>query len=108
MTPVQQKYSISDQKLLALVTTLAKWSYVFRPSSSYSLTVTSKPLRGLTARWLDFLPEFPDLTIRYLQAVLSVRWPMRCLVFFVIALHQHPSRLVHLCFLSRSPWPRLY
>ncbi|CDI74709.1 hypothetical protein EPH_0003220 [Eimeria praecox] len=28
---------------------------------------TSKPLRGCTARWLDFIADFPDLTITYLQ-----------------------------------------
>ena len=29
----------------------------------------SKLLRGLTAHWLDFLAEFPDLTITYLPGV---------------------------------------
>ena len=78
MTPVQQKYSIYDQELLALVTALDKWSHLLRVAKVTAFTdhqalthlrklQTSKPLRGRTALWLDFLAEFPDLTITYLQ-----------------------------------------
>ncbi|CDI84502.1 hypothetical protein EAH_00053130 [Eimeria acervulina] len=78
MTPVQQKYSIYDQDLLALATALDKWSHVLRVGKVTACTdhqalthlrklQTSKPLRGRTARWLDFLVKFPYLTIIYLQ-----------------------------------------
>ncbi|CDJ67432.1 Gag-pol polyprotein, related [Eimeria necatrix] len=77
MTPTQQKYSIYDQELLALVSALDKWAHVLRPAKVTAHTdhqaltylqqlKASKPLRGRTARWLDFLAEFPDLTITYL------------------------------------------
>ena len=63
MTPVQQKYSIYDQELLALVTALDKWSHLLRVAKVTAFTdhqalthlrklQTSKPLRGRTARWL--------------------------------------------------------
>ncbi|CDJ54046.1 OSJNBa0042D13.18 protein, related [Eimeria brunetti] len=77
MSPAQQRYSIYDQ-LLALVTALDKWRYLLRGAKVAAYTDhqpvtylqrinTQKPLRGRTARWLDFLAEFPDLTITYLQ-----------------------------------------
>ncbi|CDJ50411.1 hypothetical protein EBH_0033500 [Eimeria brunetti] len=77
MTPTQQKYSIYDQELLALVSALDKWAHLLRPTKATAHTdhqalthlqqlKASKPLRGRTARWLDFLAEFPDLTITYL------------------------------------------
>ncbi|CDJ56886.1 hypothetical protein EMWEY_00026150 [Eimeria maxima] len=73
----QQKYSIYDQELLALVTALDKWSHLLRAAKVMAYTdhqalthlqqlKASKPLRGRTARWLDFLAEFPELTISYL------------------------------------------
>ncbi|CDI80337.1 Similar to Transposon MAGGYgagandpolgenehomologues, related [Eimeria praecox] len=79
MTPVQQKYSIYDQELLVLSTAFDKWSHLLRVAKVTAFTdhqalthlrklQTSRPLRGRTARWLDFLAEFPDLTITYLQA----------------------------------------
>ncbi|CDJ46740.1 OSJNBa0079C19.6 protein, related [Eimeria brunetti] len=75
--PVQQKYSIYDQELLALVAALEKRAHLLRATKvtahadNQALThlqqlKASKPLRGRTARWLDFLAEFPDLTITYL------------------------------------------
>ncbi|CDI81421.1 hypothetical protein EAH_00021620 [Eimeria acervulina] len=77
MIPVQQKYSMYDQELLALVSALGKWSHLLRVGKVTAFTdqalthlrklQTSKPLRGRTAQWLDFLAEFPDLTITYLQ-----------------------------------------
>ncbi|CDJ67877.1 OSJNBa0061C08.12 protein, related [Eimeria necatrix] len=78
MNPTQQKYSIYDQELLALVTALDKWYYLLRfakvtaHTDHQDLTYpqrlqASKPLRGWTARWLDFLAEFPDLRITYVQ-----------------------------------------
>ncbi|CDJ62001.1 OSJNBa0074B10.8 protein, related [Eimeria necatrix] len=77
MTPAQQKYSIYDQELLALVSALDKWAHLLRPAKVTAHTdhqaltylqqlKASKPLRGRTARWLDFLAEFPELTITYL------------------------------------------
>ncbi|CDJ53934.1 hypothetical protein EBH_0060520 [Eimeria brunetti] len=77
MTPTQQIYSIYDQELLALVSALDKWAHLLRPTKVTAHTdhqalphvqqlKASKPLRGRTARWLDFLAEFPDLTITYL------------------------------------------
>ncbi|CDJ68431.1 hypothetical protein ENH_00052150 [Eimeria necatrix] len=79
MNPTQQKYSAYDQELLPFVTALDKWSHLLRVTRVTAHTdhqaVThlqrfqaSKPLRGRTARWLDFLAEFPDLHIAYLQA----------------------------------------
>ncbi|CDJ62503.1 OSJNBa0042D13.18 protein, related [Eimeria necatrix] len=66
--------SIYDQELLALVMALNKWSHLFRVSKVTAYTdhqalthlqrlQASKPLRGRTARWLDFLAKFPDLHI---------------------------------------------
>ncbi|CDJ48431.1 hypothetical protein EBH_0020380 [Eimeria brunetti] len=77
MTPAQQKYSIYDQELLALVSALDKWAHLLRATKVTAHTdhqalthlqqlKASKPLRDCTARWLDFLAEFPDLTITYL------------------------------------------
>ncbi|CDJ62674.1 OSJNBa0079C19.6 protein, related, partial [Eimeria necatrix] len=77
MTPAQQKYSIYDQELLALVSALDKWAHLLRPTKVTAHTdhqaltylqqlKASKPLRGRTARWLDFLAEFPGLTITYM------------------------------------------
>lgn len=74
MNPTQQRYSIYDQVLLALVTAFDKWAHLLRVSKVTAYTdhqtltrlqqlKVSKPLRGRTARWLDFLAEFPDLTI---------------------------------------------
>ena len=78
LSPVPQRYSIYDQELLALVTALDKWRHLLRAAKVTAYTdhqaltylqhiSTQKPLRGRTARWLDFLAEFPDLTITYLQ-----------------------------------------
>lgn len=77
MNPTQQRYSIYDQELLALVTALDKWQHLLRCAKVTAYTDhqalthlqsvrASKPLRGRTARWLDFLAEFQDLTITYL------------------------------------------
>ena len=78
MTPAQQKYCIYDQELLALVTALDRWKHLLANSTVTAYTDhqalthlqhirNNKPLRGRTARWLDFLAEFPNLTISYLQ-----------------------------------------
>ncbi|CDJ46320.1 Similar to Transposon MAGGYgagandpolgenehomologues, related [Eimeria brunetti] len=82
MTPTQQKYSIYDQELLALVSALDKWAHLLRPTKVTAHTdhqalthlqqlKASKPLRGRTARWQDFLAEFPDLTITCLPEFLT-------------------------------------
>ncbi|CDJ30941.1 uncharacterized protein EMH_0062590 [Eimeria mitis] len=78
MTPAQQRYSIYDQELLALITALDKWQHLLRLAEVTAYTDhqaltflqrinSQKPLRGRTARWLDFLAEFPKLKITYLQ-----------------------------------------
>ncbi|CDJ54096.1 hypothetical protein EBH_0079940 [Eimeria brunetti] len=78
MSPAQQGYSIYDQELLALVTTLDKWHHLLRGTKVKAYTDhqaltylqpmnAQKPLRRRTARWLDFLAEFPDLTITSLH-----------------------------------------
>ncbi|CDJ63803.1 hypothetical protein ENH_00052370 [Eimeria necatrix] len=74
----QRRYSIYDQELLALVMALDKWSHLVRVSKVTAYTdhqalthlqrlQASKPLRGRTARWLDFPAEFPDLHFTYVQ-----------------------------------------
>ncbi|CDJ31924.1 uncharacterized protein EMH_0010710 [Eimeria mitis] len=78
MTHAQQKYSIYDQELLALITALDKWQHLLRVAEVTAYTDhqaltflqrnnSQKPLRGRTARWLDFLAKFPNLKITYLQ-----------------------------------------
>ncbi|CDJ43011.1 hypothetical protein ETH_00031550 [Eimeria tenella] len=78
MNPTQKIYSIYDQELLASVMALDKRSHLLRVSKVTAYTdhqalthleqlQASKPLRGRTARWLDFLAEFPDLHITYVQ-----------------------------------------
>ncbi|CDJ63510.1 OSJNBa0042D13.18 protein, related [Eimeria necatrix] len=78
MKPTQQRYSIYDEELLALAMALDKWSQLLRVSKVTAYTdhqalthlqrlQASKPLRGRTARWPDFLAEFPDLHITYVQ-----------------------------------------
>ncbi|CDJ51692.1 Similar to Transposon MAGGYgagandpolgenehomologues, related [Eimeria brunetti] len=78
MTPAQQRYSIYDQELLALVTALDKWRHLLRGAKVTAYTDhqaltflqrinTQKPLQGSAARCLNFLAEFPALTITYLQ-----------------------------------------
>ncbi|CDJ49652.1 OSJNBa0079C19.6 protein, related [Eimeria brunetti] len=93
MTPTQQKYSIYDQELLALVSALDKWAHLLRPTKVTAHTdhqalthlqqlKASKPLRGRTARRLDFLAEFPDLTITYLPAsLITLPLPSRVKLF---------------------------
>ncbi|CDJ65775.1 hypothetical protein ENH_00013030 [Eimeria necatrix] len=78
MNPTQQRYSIYNEELLALVTALDKWSHLLRVSKVTAYTdhkalthlqrlQTSKPLCGCTGWWLDFLAEFPDLHITYAE-----------------------------------------
>ncbi|CDJ32458.1 H0124B04.16 protein, related [Eimeria mitis] len=78
MNATQQRYSIYDQELLALISALDKWRHLLRGAEVTAYTDhqaltylqqnnAHKPLRGRTARWLDFLAEFPQLTISYLQ-----------------------------------------
>ncbi|CDJ36208.1 uncharacterized protein EMH_0070200 [Eimeria mitis] len=78
MTATQQRYSIYDQEPLALITALDKWRHLLRGArvtaytNHQALTYLQqinahKHLRGRTARWLDFLAEFPLLTITYLR-----------------------------------------
>ncbi|CDJ65857.1 hypothetical protein ENH_00011310 [Eimeria necatrix] len=78
MNRARQRYSIYDQELLALVTALDKWSRLLHVSKVTACTdhqalthfqrlQASTPLSGRTARWLDFLTDFPDLHITYVQ-----------------------------------------
>ncbi|CDI83527.1 OSJNBa0042D13.18 protein, related [Eimeria praecox] len=72
MNPIQQKYSISDQELLAFLTALDKLSYLIRAAQVTLFTdlqalthlqqlKVSTPLRRRASRWLDFLAGFPHL-----------------------------------------------
>ncbi|CDJ62031.1 hypothetical protein ENH_00001560 [Eimeria necatrix] len=81
MSSTQQKRSIYDQELLALVTALDRWSHLLRVArvtahtNRQALTYlqrlqASKPLRESTAQWLDFLAKFPDFHIAYVQGLL--------------------------------------
>lgn len=76
MSPAQQKHSIYDQGLLALLTALDKWQHLLRGAKVMAYTDhqaltclqqlrASKPLRGRRARWLDFLEIFPGLEVLY-------------------------------------------
>lgn len=78
MNSTQQRHSIYDPEVLALVMALDKWSHlllVFKVAAytNHQAIIhlqrlqVSKPLRGRTARWLDFLAEFPDLHITEVQ-----------------------------------------
>ena len=77
MYPAQQKYSTYDQGFLVLVTALGKWAHFLRVAKVTAYTdhhalthlrtiKASKPLRGRTDRWIDFVAEFPNLIITYL------------------------------------------
>lgn len=78
MTDTQQRFSTYDRGLLGLVTALDKWQHLLRcakvtaytdhPALTYSQRMlSSKLLGGRTARWLEFLVQFKNLTITYLQ-----------------------------------------
>ena len=101
MTPAQRKYCIYDQELLALVTALDRWRHLLCASKVTAYTNhqalthlqnirNNKPLRGRAARWLDFLAEFPHLTISYLQGTRNQ---------VADALSRHPQHTVP----SRAP-----
>ncbi|CDJ35022.1 uncharacterized protein EMH_0023410 [Eimeria mitis] len=74
MSPAQQKYSIYDQELLALIPALDKWRLLLRGAkvTAYTdhqaltylqRTNMQNPLRGRTARWVaDILLSFVALT----------------------------------------------
>jgi len=72
----QMKYSTYNQELLAMVTALKKWQHLLAPAEvtaftdhqalKHLLSLKAAELpRGMQARWLDFLAEFPGLTITY-------------------------------------------
>ncbi|KAL8441753.1 hypothetical protein Emed_007504 [Eimeria media] len=76
MNAAQLKYSTYQQELLALITALHKWQHLLRPaevtaytdhrSLQHLLTLKASDMpKGMVARWLDFLAEFPRLTITY-------------------------------------------
>lgn len=78
MSAVQQRYPIYDQELLALMMALAKWKHLLRVARvdaftdhkalTYLQTLKNdRPLRGRTARWLELLAEFNDLTVHYVE-----------------------------------------
>lgn len=76
LSPAEQRYCVYDQELLALIAALAKWRYLLLTASVTAYTdhqalthlqrlKGDKPLKGRTARWLDFLAELQDLKIVY-------------------------------------------
>ena len=78
MSPTEQRYSVYDQELLALVSALTKWrhlllgakvtAYTDHQALSYINSISkNKPLRGQISRWMDFLADFKDLTILYTE-----------------------------------------
>lgn len=96
MTPPQRKYCIYDPEFVALVTALDRWRHLLASSTITASTDhqalthlqhirNTKPLRGRTARWLDFFAEFLNLTLTYLQGS-STKSQMLCPL--------HPSKLV--------------
>lgn len=76
MNDQQLKYSTYKQELVALITALKKWEHLLRPATVKAFTdhrtlqhllnpkSSTLPCR-LVARWLQFLAEFPGLTITY-------------------------------------------
>ena len=76
MNSAQVRDSIYQQELLALITALHKWQHLLPPavvvaytdnrSLQHLLTLrrTEMP-KAMVARWLDFLAEFPRLSIIY-------------------------------------------
>ncbi|KAL8441804.1 hypothetical protein Emed_007482 [Eimeria media] len=76
MSPVEQRYGIYDQELLALVRALERWRRLLLATDVTAYTdhrgleyltqlKNSKPVRGRVARWLDFLADFVNLKIVY-------------------------------------------
>ena len=76
MSPTEQRYSVYDQELLALVTALSKWRhlllaakvtvYTDHKALTYINRINqNKPARGRLSRWMDFIADFKDLTIMY-------------------------------------------
>ena len=76
MSPTEQRYSVYDQELLALVSALTKWRHLLLGAKVTAYTDhkaltyinkmnQSKPVRGRLSRWMDFIADFKDLTIVY-------------------------------------------
>lgn len=93
LTKEQMRYSVYDQELLALMVSLEKWKHLLRCAKVVAYTDhrsltylqnlrINKPLRGKTAKWLDLLAEFGDLTITYVEGKHNV---------VADALSRHPS-----------------
>ena len=77
LSDTQKRYTIYDQELLALISALQQWKHWLYMSRITAYTdhhallhlqsiKSNNALKGRTARWLDFLAEFNDLTIKYL------------------------------------------
>lgn len=71
LTEAEQRYSVDDQELLALISALNNWEHMLRRArvTAYTRAVTylqqlktNKPLSSRTARWLEALAEFEGLT----------------------------------------------
>jgi len=76
MNPAQQKYSTYNQELLALLTALKRWEYLLRAADVTAFTdhqslqhlgniKAACPHRGMQARWVDQLGEYPNLKFQY-------------------------------------------
>jgi len=105
MSPVQMRYSVYDQELLALVTALDKWKHLLRPAKVTVFTdhkaleylqqiKAEKPMRGKTARWLDLLADYQDMTIVYKPGATNIvadamsRCPLHARDFPLMAIAQ--------------------
>ncbi|CDJ47111.1 Os07g0510800 protein, related [Eimeria brunetti] len=76
MSPAEQRYSVYDQELLALIRALEKWrqlllvatvtAYTDHSALQYITTMkTTTPIRPRVARWLEFVMDFQDLKVEY-------------------------------------------
>jgi len=108
MSPVQMRYSVYDQELLALVSALEKWKHLLRPAKVTVFTdhkaleylqqiKAEKPLRGKTARWLDLLADYQDMTIVYKPGATNIvadamsRCPLHARDFPLITIAPGPT-----------------
>ncbi|CDJ50932.1 OSJNBa0061C08.12 protein, related [Eimeria brunetti] len=76
MSPAEQRYSVYDQELLALIRALEKWRQLLLVATVTAYTdhralqyltkmKTTKPIRPRVARWLEFLTDFQHLKVEY-------------------------------------------
>lgn len=104
LTPVERRYSVYDQELLALVRALSKWrqlllaaevvAYTDHRALQYLLQLKiDKPPRDRVARWLDFLADFQKLVVEYKPGMdnLVADALSRCPIYSAEYLDQHPD-----------------